>query len=172
MLIYAEYTREFKPSLFGKAIVYFTGFPASHARLRFIGSDGRMKLFHAVEEGCIVEDCEIGSEIIVASFPCKLTCSLDHFEGIIYGMRGKKYSWLQCALMGAGIFPKTIINAHNRMVCSELQGVILRDYFGVKLPENQDQWTPKTIYVNLVNHFLERGLHYERYPSWSPRKLG
>lgn len=171
MLVYAEFTREFKPSLFGRAIVYFTDFPASHARLRFVGSDGKMKLFHAVEEGCVVENYEVGSEVVVASFPCNLKCSLDLFEGIIYGMKGKRYSWLQCFFMGLKIFPKTIVNAHNRMVCSELQGVILRDFFDVAIPGHQDQWTPRMNYVALTHHFLERGLHFERYPTWSPRKL-
>lgn len=171
MLVYAEFTREFEPSIFGKAIVWFTDFPASHARLRFVGSDGKMKLFHCIEPGCVVEDYEPGSEIVVASFPCHLKCTLEKFEGIIYGMKDKEYSWIQCVLMAMHIFPKTIINRNNLMVCSELQGVILRDFFDVQLTGNQDQWTPRMNYAALVNHFLERGLHFERYPAWSPRKL-
>lgn len=165
MLIYAEYTREKKPSLFGRLIVWFTGFPASHARIRFIASDSKMKLFHAIEPGCVVEDYEPGDEIVVASFPCQIKIPVEVFEGIIYGMRGKEYSMLQCVLIAMGIFPKTIINSQTRMVCSELQGVILRDFFDLELPPNQDRWTPKTVYAALVNCFLERGLHYERYPG-------
>lgn len=162
MTVYAQFTREFKPSLFGRAIVWFTGAPFSHARLVFQDETGKWKVFHAIEQGVVVEDYVHGQEIIVASFPCELSCTLDHFEGIIYGSRGKKYSWIQCFLMGLGIYIPW--NGDSRSVCSETQGIILRDYFGLKLSGDQDSWSPRNNYAALVDCFLERGLAYARYP--------
>lgn len=163
MLIHAQFTREFKPSLFGRAIVYFGGAPFSHARLLFTDDCGRLKVFHSVEDGVCVELAVPGSEIVVASFPLEISCSLDHFKGIIYGAQGKEYSWWQCIFMGLGIYG--VWNGHNEMVCSELQGVILRDYGGVHIPGEQDAWSPKHNYVALVDHFLKHNLPFERYPN-------
>lgn len=167
MLIYAEFTREKAPSVFGRAIVFFQKFPASHARFRFLDSDGTWKLYHSIEEGVLVEPWTQGEEIIVASFPCPLTCTLDHFKGILYGSRGKPYSWFQCLLILLKLkFPS---NGGAGSICSETQGVILRDYLpGFELIGPQDSYTPKGNYLALCDYFLARGLPYHRYPKVAP----
>lgn len=164
MLIHAQFTREKKPSLFGRAIVYWTGAPFSHARLVFQDSRGQWKVFHAVERGVICEDFTIcPNEIVVASFPCDVSMTLDHLEGIIYGSQGKEYSLYQCVRMAAGIQSKW--NGNRKSVCSETQGVILRDYLpGFKMTGDQDCWTPRNNYAALVDYFLEHGLKFHRYP--------
>lgn len=163
MIIHAQFTREKKPSLFGRAIVYFTGAPFSHARLVFKDSKGKWKIFHAIEEGVVCQDFSVGDEIIVATFPCELACSIDHLEGIIYGSQGKEYSFYQCMRIAAGI--QSHWNGNRKSVCSETQAIILRDYLpGFEMRKDQDSMTPKDNYMALLDYFLRKGIKFYRYP--------
>ena len=165
MRIFIEFTREFKPSIFGWAIVRFGGKPFSHARIRYTDESGKEMIFHAIENGVCTEKYVPDQEIIVARFPVTLNWSQDRFYGEVSGAVGKSYSWVQIALIALGIDFKWMRNNRGRFVCSELVGDILHRGYGLGLPENQDQWKPWDIYAALAEHFLVNNLSFERYPA-------
>jgi hypothetical protein len=98
-------------------------------------------IFHAVGEGVCTEPAIefFKSHKVIHQFEVELSCSRDFFLGFVAGSNGKEYSQSQIAALGTG---KVATNNDEKMICSELVGIVLTRMANYLIPGHQDSWTP------------------------------
>lgn len=148
MEIKVIFSAEVNPDFMSKQIMNKFKTPYSHVLIQH--EEG--KIFHAVGKGVCVEDADpfFKDHIAVATFLVKLDVSRDFFYGFVMGANGKEYSQSQIAALASG---KGTENGDEKMICSELVGIILTKMGKYKISGHQDSWTPLD-----CHKVLEKGL--------------
>lgn len=141
MNIQVMFTRENDPDTMSSAIMMRDKANFSHVLIVFVDDNGKNQIFHAVGKGVCVEDYDKYFETHSAPeiFDVELNVSRDYFMGFVRGMKGKEYSQSQLAAIAFG---KTEDNGDEKMICSELVGIVLTEMAGKKIPGKQDSWRP------------------------------
>lgn len=119
---------------------------------RYDKSDLEEKIFHAVGEGVCVEHLPsyLIDHKITHSYDVPLVTSHDFFLGYVRGSLGKDYSQAQIAAIALGAEAD---NDDERMICSELVGLVMTEQCGIHLEGDQDTWTPLDCKKALDKHF-------------------
>lgn len=78
--------------------------------------------------------------------------SRDYFLGFIDGANGKEYSQSQISAIASG--KSRELNGDEKMICSELVGIVLTKMAGYKLDGHQDYWRPVHCF-NVLKNKLE-----------------
>jgi len=141
MNIQVIFTRENEPDFVSKAIMARDKADFSHVLILYRDHDRKLKVFHAVGAGvgvyCPKEFFQ--DHIKVHSFDVKLRVSRDYFYGYIRGSKGKDYAESQIAAIAVG---QEADNDDEKMICSELVGLVLTEMCGVPIEGDQDTWCP------------------------------
>lgn len=135
------FTRETNPDFLSTQIMNKDKTDYSHVLVLFHDDNNIEKIFHAVGEGVCVEDSEpyFKTHIKAHVFEIDLDVTKDYFLGFVRGSNGKEYSQSQIASMAVG---KTEKNGDEKMICSELVGIILHEMSQYKMHGHQDSWRP------------------------------
>lgn len=138
MKIKVVFSAEKEPDFMSRQIMNRDKVNYSHALIVFDGN----KIFHAVGEGVCIEDAQKFFETHIAahSFDLELKVSRDYFLGFVRGMKGKEYSQAQIAAIATG--KGDSVNGDEKMICSELVGLVLTEMAGLIIPGHQDSWRP------------------------------
>lgn len=152
-LIKVKFVAEKHPDFVSRLIMdkYKTNY--SHVLIEY-EDNGVPHIFHATGRGVhIMKGCELlkyhHSHNVVSFEDIRLDVSKDFFLGFVKGSSGKEYSQSQIAAIATGGVQE---NGDEKMICSELVGVVLRDMSPVKIAGKQDGWTPYDIRRALDNH--------------------
>lgn len=138
MKITVAFSKEKEPDFLSKQIMNRDKADYSHVLIIF---DER-KIFHAVGKGVCVEDLDeyLKDHELPEKFDIQLDVSRDYFIGFVEGAKGKEYSQSQIAAIASG--KASEINGDEKMICSELVGIVLSRMAKYKLPGSQDTWRP------------------------------
>jgi FKBP-type peptidyl-prolyl cis-trans isomerase 2 len=152
MKITIAFSKEKDPDFMSRQIMNRDKADFSHVLIIY----DEKKIFHAVGEGVCVEGLDkfLETHEIPEKFEVELKVSRDYFIGFIEGSRGKEYSQSQIAAIATGKGEE--INGDEKMICSELVGIVLTRMCGYELPGNQDSWRP----IHCFNA-LKKGLQLE-----------
>lgn len=138
MKIKVAFSKEKDPDFVSQQIMNKDKTDYSHVLIIYDDS----KIFHAVGEGvCTDTLCKFEDEHeLPFIFEIDLLVSRDYFLGFIDGSKGKEYSQSQIAAIASG--KGGDINGDEKMICSELVGIVLTRMAGYKLKGSQDMWRP------------------------------
>jgi hypothetical protein len=137
MNILIQFTAELEPDFVSRQIMSKDKVEFSHVLVKFEEDN----IFHAVGEGVCVEKASeyFKTHKVMFSFPVQLKVSRDYFLGFVEGSKGKEYSQSQIAAIASGGIAE---NGNEKMICSELVGIILTKMAHYSLPGSQDSWRP------------------------------
>lgn len=149
------FTAEKEPDFLSKKIMEKYGTDYSHVLIQFMDESDGMVVFHATGEGVhTLRNSQVvdyfDTRKIVALGDITLKVSRDFFLGYVKGACGKEYSQSQIAAIAAGRIQK---NGDEKMICSEVVGLVIRDLAGIPLSGDQDGWTPYDIAKALDKFF-------------------
>lgn len=149
------FTAENDPDFVSKMIMEKYGTNYSHVLITFLNEDRDQVIFHATGDGVHTLAGQklmnyFSTHRVVDTAIVDLQVSREFFSGYVKGASGKEYSQSQIAAIAAGRIQR---NGDEKMICSELVGLVIRDLAGIPLPGDQDGWTPYDIHVALSNFF-------------------
>lgn len=138
MKLQVVFSAEKEPDFVSKTIMERDKVSYSHVLILI---DGKT-IFHATGEGVHTEDADkyFQTHIAVHTFDIKLLVMDQYFQGFVRGAKGKEYSQSQLAAIAVGRDDQ--LNGDEKMICSELVGLVLTEMCGYKLSGNQDYWRP------------------------------
>jgi len=142
MEITVLFTTENKPDFVSRLIMRHDDVDYSHTLMRYIDRDGTMQIFQATAEfgvHKIASSEYFETHKIIHGKTVKLTVDAEYFYGFVEGSLGKKYAYRQVAGM---IFGKESDNNDEKMICSEIVGIVLTEMAGLKIKGDQDIWRP------------------------------
>ena len=146
MKIKIGFTREIKPDLVSKGIMFYLGTDYSH--VFFILGEWS---YHSTGEGVhkVLLSEYLKTHILVKEFEIDTAHDENAFLAYMSGAEGKDYGQMQ--YLGF-IFPslqRFVKNGPAKTICSELTSVYLRDYCGKKLLKDPDFMSPKDVFCLL-----------------------
>lgn len=138
MKIKVAFSKEKDPDFVSQQIMKKDNTDYSHVLIIYDDS----KIFHAVGEGVCTDDlCKFEDEHeLPFIFEIDLSVTRDYFLGFVDGSKGKEYSQSQIAAIASG--KGGHMNGDEKMICSELVGIVLTRMAGYKIKGNQDMWRP------------------------------
>lgn len=144
MKINVLFSAEKNPDFTSSQIMKKLGTKFSHVLIQYKEDT----IFHAIGKGVCTENLTafLSEHDIVEKFEVELKVSADYFDGFVAGSHGKEYSQSQIAALGVG---KGAENGDEKMICSELVGIVLTRMADYHIPGHQDSWTPKDCLISL-----------------------